>query len=50
MLHARKGAERFGVDVRDVLIELADAKRWADRRTGIIQVAYDLAKAAGKPV
>jgi 4-hydroxy 2-oxovalerate aldolase len=50
MLHARKGAERFGVDVRDVLIELGKRKAVGGQEDWIIQVAYDLAKAAGKPV
>lgn len=50
MLHAKKGAERFGVDVRDVLIELGKRKAVGGQEDWIIQVAYDLAKAAGKPV
>lgn len=50
MLHARKGAERFGVDVRDVLIELGKRKAVGGQEDWIIQVAYDLAKAAGKDV
>lgn len=50
MLHARRGAERFGVDVRDVLIELGKRKAVGGQEDWIIQVAYDLAKAAGKPV
>jgi len=49
MLHAKKGAERFGVDVRDVLIELGKRKAVGGQEDWIIQVAYDLAKAAGKP-
>ncbi len=50
MLHAKKGAERFGVDVRDVLIELGKRKAVGGQEDWIIQVAYDLAKAAGKTV
>lgn len=50
MLHARKGAERFGVDVRDVLIELGRRKAVGGQEDWIIQVAYDLAKAAGKQI
>jgi 4-hydroxy 2-oxovalerate aldolase len=50
MLHARRGAERFGVDVRDVLVELGRRKAVGGQEDWIIQVAYDLAKAAGKPV
>ena len=50
MLHARKGAERFGVDVRDVLIELGKRKAVGGQEDWIIQVAYDLARAAGKTV
>jgi len=48
MLHARKAAERFGVDVRDVLVELGKRKAVGGQEDWIIQVAYDLAKAAGK--
>ncbi len=50
MLHAKKGAERFGVDVRDVLIELGKRKAVGGQEDWIIQVAYDLAKAAGRQV
>ncbi len=50
MLHARRGAERFGVDVRDILVELGRRKAVGGQEDWIIQVAYDLAKAAGKPV
>ncbi len=50
MLHALKGAERFGVDVRDVLIELGKRKAVGGQEDWIIQVAYDLAKVAGKSV
>jgi len=50
MLHARRGAERFGVDVRDILVELGHRKAVGGQEDWIIQVAYDLAKAAGKPV
>ncbi|PKL07306.1 MAG: 4-hydroxy-2-oxovalerate aldolase [Spirochaetae bacterium HGW-Spirochaetae-9] len=50
MLHARKGAERFGVDVRDILIELGKRKAVGGQEDWIIQVAYDLAKAAGRQV
>ena len=50
MLHAKKGAERFGVDVRDVLIELGKRKAVGGQEDWIIQVAYDLAKAANKQV
>jgi len=50
MLHAQKGAERFGVDVRDVLIELGRRKAVGGQEDWIIQVASDLAKASGKAV
>ncbi len=50
MLHAKKSAERFGVDLRDVLIELGKRKAVGGQEDWIIQVAYDLAKAAGKKV
>ncbi len=43
MLHARKAAERFGVDVRDVLIELGKRKAIGGQEDWIIQVAFDLA-------
>lgn len=43
MLHARKAAERFDVDVRDVLIELGKRKAIGGQEDWIIQVAFDLA-------
>lgn len=45
MLHARRAAERFDVDVRDVLIELGKRKAIGGQEDWIIQVAFDLAKA-----
>ncbi len=43
MLHARKAAERFDVDVRDVLVELGRRKAIGGQEDWIIQVAFDLA-------
>lgn len=50
MLHARKAAERFGIDVRNVLIEVGKRKAVGGQEDWIIQVAYDLAKATGKAI
>lgn len=44
MLHARKAAERFNVDVRDVLIELGRRGAVGGQEDWIIEVAYDLSK------
>lgn len=44
LLHARRAAERFGVEVRDILIELGRRKTVGGQEDQIIQVAYDIAQ------
>jgi 4-hydroxy 2-oxovalerate aldolase len=46
MLHSRRAAERFGVDVRDILIELGNRKAVGGQEDWIIEIAHELA--AGK--
>lgn len=43
MLHARKAAKRFNVDVRDILMELGRKKAVGGQEDWIIEVAYKLA-------
>jgi hypothetical protein len=45
MLHARRAAEKFGVDARDILIEMGRRKTVGGQEDLIIDVAIDLAKA-----
>lgn len=42
MLHARKAAERFNVDVRDILLELGRRKAVGGQEDWIIEVAHEL--------
>lgn len=42
MLHARKAAERFHVDIRDILIELGNRKAVGGQEDWIIEVAHEL--------
>ncbi len=44
MLHAKRAAARFGVDVRDILIECGNRKAVGGQEDWIIEVASDLAK------
>lgn len=44
MLHARNAAEKFGVDVRDILVELGRRKAVGGQEDWIIEVAYELSK------
>lgn len=44
LLHARRAAERFGVEVRDILMELGRRKTVGGQEDQIIQVAYDIAR------
>ena len=43
MLHARRAAERFGVDVRDVLLEVGRRKAVGGQEDWIIEIAHELA-------
>ena len=48
LLHARRAAKRFDVDIRDVLIELGKQKTVGGQEDMIIDVAIEMAKEAGK--
>ena len=50
LLHAQRAAEKFGVDSRDILIELGRRKVVGGQEDLIIDVAIDLAKAKGRAV
>lgn len=47
LLHARRAAERFDVDIRDVLIELGKRKTVGGQEDMIIDVAIEMAKGEG---
>ena len=47
LLHAYRAAEKFGVDARDILIEMGRRKTVGGQEDLIIDVAIDLAKAKG---
>ena len=44
-LHAKRAAEKFGVDSRDILIELGNRKVVGGQEDMIVEVAAELAKA-----
>jgi 4-hydroxy 2-oxovalerate aldolase len=44
MLHAKKASERFGVDTRDILVELGKKKAVGGQEDWIIEVAHNLSK------
>lgn len=44
MLHAKRASERFGVDTRDILVELGRKKAVGGQEDWIIEVAHNLAK------
>lgn len=48
LLHSRRAAERFNVDVRDIIIELGKRKAVGGQEDWIIEVASDLAKLNNK--
>ena len=47
LLHARRASKRFGVDVRDILMEVGRRKAVGGQEDWIIEIAYDLAKKKG---
>ena len=49
LLHAERASKRFGVDTRDVLVELGRRKTVGGQEDLIIDVAHELAEAAGQP-
>lgn len=50
LLHSRRAAEKFGVDARDILLELGRRKTVGGQEDMIIDVAIELAKNKGKIV
>ena len=44
LLHARKAGEQFGLDPRDILVELGRRKAMAGQEDWILDVAQDLAR------
>jgi 4-hydroxy 2-oxovalerate aldolase len=51
LLHARRAGERYGLDPRDILVELGRRKAMAGQEDWILDVAQDLAHAkAGNPI
>jgi 4-hydroxy-2-oxovalerate aldolase len=48
LLHARRAAARFDVDIRDVLVELGQRKTVGGQEDMIIDVAIEMAKETGK--
>jgi 4-hydroxy 2-oxovalerate aldolase len=44
LLHAKRAAERYEVDVRDVLVELGEREAVAGQEDWVIDVALDVAK------
>ncbi len=49
LLHARRAAKRFDVDIRDLLIELGRRRTVGGQEDMIIDVAIEMAKDTGKP-
>jgi 4-hydroxy-2-oxovalerate aldolase len=49
LLHAYKAGEQFGVDLRDVLIELGRRRVVGGQEDMIIDVAFELSQKMGKP-
>lgn len=50
LLHAKRAAQRFGVDTRDILLELGRRKMVGGQEDMIIDVAVELAKKLGKEI
>lgn len=48
LLHAKRAGERFGVDVRDILIEAGNRKAVGGQEDWIIEIGSDLAKKKNK--
>jgi len=47
LLHARRAGERFGLDSREILVELGRRKAMAGQEDWILDVAQDLARLKG---
>ena len=50
LLHAKRAGKRFGVDTRDILVELGRRKMVGGQEDMIIDVAVDIAKKEGKKI
>lgn len=50
LLHANRAAERFGVESRDLLMELGRRRIVGGQEDMIVDVAVEMARAQGKPV
>jgi 4-hydroxy 2-oxovalerate aldolase len=50
LLHAKRASKRFGVDTRDILLELGRRKMVGGQEDMIVDVAVELAKKKGKEV
>jgi 4-hydroxy 2-oxovalerate aldolase len=50
LLHARRAGERFGIDPREILVELGRRKAMAGQEDWILDVAQDLARARAAAV
>jgi len=49
LLHARRAGERYGIDPREILVELGRRKAMAGQEDWILDVAQDLAAAKASP-
>lgn len=49
LLHAYRAAEKFGLNPRDILVELGRRRMVGGQEDMIIDVAYQMSKKAGKP-
>jgi 4-hydroxy 2-oxovalerate aldolase len=47
LLHAKRAAERYGLDARDILVELGRREAVAGQEDWILDVALELAKEKG---
>lgn len=50
LLHAKRASQRFGVDTRDILLELGRRKMVGGQEDMIVDVAVELAKKLGKEI
>lgn len=48
LLHSRRASQRFGVDVRDILMELGERKAVGGQEDWIIEIAHEMAQKKNK--